>query len=123
MDNTDDGADADADADTKPQPLDDATFIVYRTRWINARCAVVRCEEEEFMLQGEMQTCYLGYVALAYAWRQRAHLSGNLQSERGTHPGHRAHALQVAHNWLDLAAFAKDSFNAEVSNIITEDLQ
>ncbi|VDB91414.1 unnamed protein product [Peniophora sp. CBMAI 1063] len=115
----------DDEINTEHRPLDDATFIgdFYRTRWINARCAVVRCEEEEFMLQGEMQTCYLGYVALAYAWRRRARLASNFDADSERYTGHRAHALQVAHSWLDLAAHAKDSFNAEVLDIITDDLQ
>lgn len=68
------------------------------------------------MLQGEMQTCYLGYTSLAYSWRRRWHL---LDKEPGDeYAGHRAHALGNMHRWLDLAAHAKQSFNAEVSDII-----
>ncbi|VDC02771.1 unnamed protein product [Peniophora sp. CBMAI 1063] len=104
---------------------DDETFIgnFFRTRWINAKCAVVRCEEEEFMLQGEMQTCYLGYLSLAYSWRRRGRLLPIAEGSADEFAGLRAHALQNMHAWLDLAAHARQSFNAEVSDIITDELQ
>lgn len=98
--------------------------LVFRTRWINAKCAVVRCEEEEFILQGEMQTCYLGYLALAYSWRRRARVLPLPQDGADDeYAGQRAHALQNMHSWLDLAAHAKRSFNVEVAEIITDELQ
>ena len=94
---------------------------VFRTRWINAKCDVVRCEEEEFMLQGEMKTCYLGYLSLAYTWRHRWRLLPEpTPGEDDVYPGLRAHALQNMHSWLDLAAQAKRSFNSEVADIIFE---
>ncbi|VDB87287.1 unnamed protein product [Peniophora sp. CBMAI 1063] len=104
---------------------DDETFIgdFFRTRWINAKCAVVRCEEEEFMLQGEMQTCYLGYLSLAFSWRRRCRLLPIAEGSSDKFAGLRSHALQNMHAWLDLAAHAKQAFNAEVLDIISDELQ
>ncbi|KZV61564.1 hypothetical protein PENSPDRAFT_693315 [Peniophora sp. CONT] len=114
------------DVDEGRRPLDDETFIgdFFRTRWINARCAYVRCEEEVYMLEGEMQTCFLGYSALAEAWRQR-HYRLPLASEGDIDEfaGHRAHALEMRHSWMDLAAKAKAAFNGEVRDIISSELQ
>ncbi|VDB96112.1 unnamed protein product [Peniophora sp. CBMAI 1063] len=106
--------------------LDDDTFIgaFFRTRWINARCSYVRCEEEVFMLEGEMQTCYLGYRALADAWEEKyRRLPTTPEGQHDPYAGHRAHALETRHAWLDLAAKAKAAFNAEVENVVVATLQ
>ncbi|VDC00266.1 unnamed protein product [Peniophora sp. CBMAI 1063] len=113
------------EVDDAPEEVDDETFIgdFFRTRWINARCSYVRCEEEVYMLEGEMQTCFLGYSALANAWKGR-HVKLPAVPMEGVdqYAGLRAHALEMMHAWLDLAAKAKTAFNAEVENIISSDL-
>ena len=71
-------------------------------------------------------TLYLGYMSLAYAWRQRATIlqghSGDLMTG-DVAIGLRAHALRTMHGWLDLAAHAKLAFNTQIEGIITNDLQ
>lgn len=76
------------------------------------------------MLEGEMQTCFLGYSALAESWQRRYHsLPPAGDGETDPFAGHRAHALETRHSWLDLAAKAKSAFNAEVQDIIFPGLQ
>ena len=72
------------------------------------------------MLEGEMQTCFLGYTALAEAWRIRyCSLPPVVEGTIDIFAGHRAHALETRHAWLDLAAKAKAAFDGEVQNIIS----
>ena len=71
-----------------------------------------------------MQTCYLGYSALAASWEKRYRalppITDDIEDE---YAGHRAHALETRHAWLDLAAKAKAAFNGEVRDIISAGLQ
>ena len=75
------------------------------------------------MLEGEMQTCFLGYTALANAWQKRYDdLPPAVDGQVDVLAGHRAHALEMRHSWLDLAAKAKAVFNAEVEDIVSVDM-
>ena len=76
------------------------------------------------MLEGEMQTCYLGYSALADLWMRRySELPLPRAGSKDELAGHRAFALEMRHSWLDLAAKAKAAFNCEVQDIIAPGLQ
>ncbi|VDB99537.1 unnamed protein product [Peniophora sp. CBMAI 1063] len=95
----------------------DEEFIAafFRIRWINARCSLVRCQEELIILHFEMQMCYLGYKSLADDWIQRKQvMSGQV--------AHEYMAAEMASNWTDMANYGRERFNMCHKDVITSSL-
>ena len=78
-------------------------ILDFMVRWIQAKCAVVRCQEELVILPLEMERCILGYRHQAKLWRGRA---------QSFSPGHRCYALRKASVWLAMAERADRCFRA-----------
>lgn len=80
---------------------------VFRIRWIEAKCAYMRCAEELVKLHQEMDMTYLGYHARADIWRRKAE---HLLACGSTYSGHAAAAFQEQHSWRSLARRARTVF-------------
>ena len=90
--------------------------VVFRVRWINAKCALEQCREELIILRFEMQMCYLSYRSRAKEWMRR----------RTAMKGHRAHefmAVEYAGSWSDMAAYAQQRFNHCIKDVIHKNLR
>lgn len=84
---------------------------VYRVHWLKAKSRRDRCKEEVAILGREMDSVWLGYLAKAHTWKERAQIAAKMVPTTAVR-GMQSYAKAREKLWLGMADDARASFES-----------